>query len=198
MHDVFLCAPTAMTVELTTALRGAGVPLRNVHHESFEFAVSGPRRSRQAAAASLAVAGVAVVIASRCDFNGTRTAPVAASRLQSDGTTTGYTATHAVTSPAVRGRAGSVVVVGSLQHTLFTNVQVAAVLRHGRLVDVRALSLPNLDARSRQISAMAAPILRREAIAAGSAHIDAVSGATYTSAAYAQSLQAALDSRPSH
>ncbi|MCW2749226.1 MAG: FMN-binding protein, partial [Aeromicrobium sp.] len=74
-----------------------------------------------------------------------------------------------------------------------TNVQVAAVLRNGRLVDVRALRLPNLDARSRQISAMAAPLLRLEAIAAGSAAIDTVSGATYTSEAYAQSLQAALD-----
>jgi uncharacterized protein with FMN-binding domain len=91
-----------------------------------------------------------------------------------------------------------VVVVGSLQRTLYTNVQVEAVLRHGRLVDVRALELPNLDSRSRQISAMAAPILRREAITAGSADIDMVSGATYTSAAYAQSLQAALDSRPAH
>jgi uncharacterized protein with FMN-binding domain len=55
--------------------------------------------------------------------------------------------------------------------------------------------LPNADARSRAISAAAAPILRREAITAGSAAIDAVSGATYTSEAYARSLQAALDSQ---
>ena len=38
-----------------------------------------------------------------------------------------------------------------------------------------------------------APILRREALAAGSARIDAVSGASYTSAGYIQSLQSALD-----
>ena len=40
----------------------------------------------------------------------------------------------------------------------------------------------------------AAPILREEALQANSANIDTVSGATYTSLAYAQSLQAALDS----
>ncbi len=43
------------------------------------------------------------------------------------------------------------------------------------------------------ISASAAPTLRREALAAGSARIDAVSGASYTSAGYIQSLQSALD-----
>ena len=45
-----------------------------------------------------------------------------------------------------------------------------------------------------RISRAAAPILREEALQAQSANIDTVSGATYTSEAYAQSLQAALDS----
>ena len=40
---------------------------------------------------------------------------------------------------------------------------------------------------------MAAPTLRREALAAQSAKIDTVSGATYTSEGYRQSLQAAID-----
>ena len=56
------------------------------------------------------------------------------------------------------------------------------------------LVVPNDRPRSAQISSIAAPILRREALAAQSASIDTVSGATYTSEAYAQSLQAALDS----
>jgi uncharacterized protein with FMN-binding domain len=47
--------------------------------------------------------------------------------------------------------------------------------------------------RSGVISQSAAPILKGEAIAAQSASIDTVSGATYTSQAYAQSLQSALD-----
>jgi uncharacterized protein with FMN-binding domain len=44
-----------------------------------------------------------------------------------------------------------------------------------------------------QISASAAPILRQEALQAQSAQIDMVSGATYTSEGYQQSLQGALD-----
>jgi uncharacterized protein with FMN-binding domain len=63
----------------------------------------------------------------------------------------------------------------------------------GRLTDVRAVSLPNLDAHSRQLSEIAAPILRREALATNGDDIQSVSGATYTSGAYALSLQGAMD-----
>lgn len=192
-HDVFLCAPAAMTAELATALRTAGVPARNIHHESFELAPLAPRRTRQAVAVSMAAAGFTVIVAFRNDFASISNSPSTAKYVSP-----GRTAPAGEPASARHPTSADVVVVGSLQRTLYTNVQVEAVLRHGRLVDVRALQLPNLDARSRQISAMAAPILRREAIVAGSADIDMVSGATYTSAAYARSLQAALDSRPAH
>jgi len=56
-----------------------------------------------------------------------------------------------------------------------------------------ALELPS-GGRSSQISRFVEPILRSEALQAQSANIDGVSGATYTSTAYAQSLQSALDS----
>ena len=62
----------------------------------------------------------------------------------------------------------------------------------GKVADVVALQLPT-GRRSGQISTYAAPILHEEALQAQSANIDTVSGATYTSDAYAQSLQAALD-----
>ena len=62
-----------------------------------------------------------------------------------------------------------------------------------RLTDVTAVHLTDDSPRSVSISARAAPILRREALAAGSAKIDTVSGASYTSAGYTQSLQSALD-----
>jgi uncharacterized protein with FMN-binding domain len=75
----------------------------------------------------------------------------------------------------------------------YGDVQVQAVIRNGRLVDVVALQLPQDRARSQQISNFSAPILHDEAIQSQSAQIDGVSGATYTSTGYAQSLQAALD-----
>src|SRR3954452_3852698 len=36
-HDVYLCGPTGMTDSVKNALRVAGVPGRQIHHESFEF-----------------------------------------------------------------------------------------------------------------------------------------------------------------
>jgi uncharacterized protein with FMN-binding domain len=72
-------------------------------------------------------------------------------------------------------------------------VQVEVTVSGGRLVDVQALQLPQDRERSAEISDVAAPILRREALAAQGGPIDAVSGATYTSESYARSLQAAID-----
>ena len=61
------------------------------------------------------------------------------------------------------------------------------------MTDVTALELPSRDGRSSRISQAAAPILREEALTAQDANIDLLSGATYTSRAYEQSLQSALD-----
>lgn len=71
-------------------------------------------------------------------------------------------------------------------------VRVRVTLDGRRISDVTPLSLPE-GGRSSDISAYAAPQLRREALAAQSARIDTVSGASYTSAGYARSLQSALD-----
>ncbi len=72
-------------------------------------------------------------------------------------------------------------------------MQVRIVMTGGRLTDVTAVHLTDSSSRSVSISAYAAPILRREALAAQSARIDTVSGASYTSQGYIQSLQSALD-----
>ena len=71
-------------------------------------------------------------------------------------------------------------------------VQVRVSLVGKHISDVTALSLPQ-GGRSSDISSYAAPQLRREALSAQSANIDTVSGASYTSAGYARSLQSALD-----
>jgi uncharacterized protein with FMN-binding domain len=63
---------------------------------------------------------------------------------------------------------------------------------NGKISDVQAIELPS-GGRSGQISNYVAPILASEALKAQNASIDIVSGATYTSQAYARSLQSALD-----
>jgi uncharacterized protein with FMN-binding domain len=75
----------------------------------------------------------------------------------------------------------------------FGDVQVQLVVSGGRITDVQALVLPSDRARSAYISQVAGPILHDEVLQAQSAQIDSLSGATYTSDAYAQSVQAALD-----
>jgi uncharacterized protein with FMN-binding domain len=72
-------------------------------------------------------------------------------------------------------------------------VQVQVTVADGRITDVVAVQLPDDDPRSSQISSYAEPALRESALASQSASIDYVSGATFTSRAYAQSLQSALD-----
>ena len=72
-------------------------------------------------------------------------------------------------------------------------VQVAVVLRGTTISDVSALELPTDHPRSAFISQTVAPMLRTEVLQAQSAQINVISGATYTTEAYAQSLQAALD-----
>ena len=83
-------------------------------------------------------------------------------------------------------------VAGDAVATRFGTVQVQVTIDGGTLVDVSALQLPS-GGRDSQVSAYAEPILRSEALQAGSAGIDTVSGATYTSMGYIQSLQSALD-----
>ncbi len=82
---------------------------------------------------------------------------------------------------------------GDTVSTQYGDVQVRIVVSGSRIVDVQALTLPSDRSRSVRISDYAGPELRQEALQAQSANIDTVSGATYTSDGYAQSLQSALD-----
>jgi uncharacterized protein with FMN-binding domain len=72
-------------------------------------------------------------------------------------------------------------------------VQVRITLSGGKITAATAVQAPGSTPRSRQITADAVPKLNQEAVTAQSARIDAVSGASYTSQGYTQSLQSALD-----
>jgi uncharacterized protein with FMN-binding domain len=72
-------------------------------------------------------------------------------------------------------------------------VQVQAVFSGGQLSDVQILSYPDRDRRSIRINQYALPILIGDSVQSGSANINGVSGATYTSRSYVTSLQSAID-----
>ena len=93
-------------------------------------------------------------------------------------------------SPGGGLRAGSF--SGPTAQTRYGPVQVRITVAGGRITDVTALQLPESHGESVRINKRAGPVLRQEALAAQSAAIDTVSGATYTSQGYRTSLQAAL------
>jgi uncharacterized protein with FMN-binding domain len=70
--------------------------------------------------------------------------------------------------------------------------QVQATISSGALVEVTILASPG-DRRSSRINDQAVPLLNEAALAAQSASVDWISGATWTSQSYTTSLQAALD-----
>jgi uncharacterized protein with FMN-binding domain len=77
--------------------------------------------------------------------------------------------------------------------TRYGTVQVAATLVSGKITEVKVLQVPDQNGRDQQIASYSLPRLTQEALGAQSADIDAVSGASYTSQGYIQSLQSALD-----
>ncbi len=89
--------------------------------------------------------------------------------------------------------AGSKVVKGQDVPNQYGDVQVQVTIQGGKIVDVAPLQLPFDRQRSAYISQVAGPMLRTEVLQAQSANIDIISGATYTSQSYAQSVQSALD-----
>ena len=88
---------------------------------------------------------------------------------------------------------GSRSVLGDAVDTQYGAAQVRVTIQSGRITDVEAVQLQGNDPKSVEISGAAEPILRQEALQRQSAAIDTVSGATFTSASYAASLQSALD-----
>ena len=89
---------------------------------------------------------------------------------------------------------GTKTVTGDTVQTRWGPVQVRVTVKNGRITDVTAVAYPTDNPKDQEINSYAIPQLRREALAAQSAQIDSVSGATYTSDGYKQSLQSALDS----
>ncbi|MEA2403669.1 MAG: hypothetical protein QOE08_316 [Thermoleophilaceae bacterium] len=101
--------------------------------------------------------------------------------------------TSTTTAPKRTAPAAPSTATGIIAQNQYGDVQVKVTVSGGKIKQITALQLPQSDAKSAQISQYAAPQLQNEALAAQSARIDGVSGASYTSQSYATSLQSALD-----
>lgn len=142
---------------------------------------------------ALTVAALVLVLSFKTPENlPVTTAPSASG----DGSGSGGSQVVAQQSPSTGGNTSgntSGQIAGQAYSTPFGNVQVQVTLQNGEITDIQTLQMPDGDRHSAQISSYVAPQLRSEALAAQSAQIDTISGATYTCLAYIQSLQSALD-----
>jgi uncharacterized protein with FMN-binding domain len=89
--------------------------------------------------------------------------------------------------------AGGRTFTGTVDNTQYGPMQVAATVQGKKITKITVLQETNTGSLSQSIDQMSIPKLTQEALAAQSAKINAVSGASYTSAGYIQSLQSALD-----
>jgi hypothetical protein len=99
-----------------------------------------------------------------------------------------------IVSPSPAG--GELTINGSVARTRYGPVQIQVKIKNNKIIDVRTLRAPDSNGRDTEINAYALPQLRAEVLAAQSARVDTVGGATYTSDGYKKSLQSALDAAP--
>ena len=102
---------------------------------------------------------------------------------------TGVVARPSPTQPVALS---DMVIEGQAFETPYGNAQVRVILSGGRISDVEPILMPSATKRSKTISSSVEPWLRKRAIAAQASDFEVLSGATYTSRAYQQSLASAL------
>jgi uncharacterized protein with FMN-binding domain len=141
------------------------------------------------------LAGTAGVLGFHAHSPAVQSASAAAATATSTPATA--TATSTPTSSSTSSTSGTKTVSGTATgdavDTRYGPAQVKVTVKNGKIVSVEAVELQSNDPHSQMISSSAAPILRQEVLAKQTAAVDTVSGATYTSASYLQSLQSALD-----
>lgn len=118
-------------------------------------------------------------------------------RTSAAATTTSKTTTGTATTPSTTTASSGTYKDGSYTGTTasnyFDNIQVAIVISGGKITDITTPTLYGDTGRSQSINSYAVPQLKDQALSSQSASIDGVSGASYTTQAYEQSLQSALD-----
>jgi uncharacterized protein with FMN-binding domain len=117
-------------------------------------------------------------------------APTATKKATKKGTTATPAPAATTAAPAAAKPSGTF--VGATSQTRFGPVQVQITLSNGKITAAKALQFPNNDFRSQSISQQAIPYLVQETLAANSANIQGVGGASYTSQGWYDSLVSAL------
>jgi uncharacterized protein with FMN-binding domain len=137
----------------------------------------------------------------KVQVNGNQSAPVSgavppvtstpSTGVGAGGSVTTTTNPPATTSPPATAITNQTYTGQDIQY-LYGDIVVTATLQGSKVVNVGVPQNNAVDGRSQMINSYAVPILEQEAVAAQGVNINVVSGATFTSDAFAQSLQSAL------
>jgi ferredoxin-NADP reductase/uncharacterized protein with FMN-binding domain len=195
-RDCFICGPPSLIDAMRRRLAILDVSREQVHFEGFEF--YGDVSVRRVAPVIIAtLLGLGVLATFKTSPSSavrhaattppTSRPPASAPPPSGSASTAPSGASSSASSSATRSIDGDVV------SNQYGDVQVRITVSGNQVTDIQALQMPSDRARSAEISQQAEPLLRQEALQAKSAQIDIVSGATFTSESYAQSLQSALD-----
>ena len=156
-------------------------------------------RAARYAAVGLSIASTAGLTSLFTSAAGSTQQPLSAAAVVSGSGSTSTvapaaTATTTRATTATTARRTSSVVDGGVFRNRYGDVQVEATFAaDGSLSGVTVLQSPSDRSRSIEINDTAVPELNTEAVAAQSARVDTISGATYTSTGYQESLQSAID-----
>lgn len=119
--------------------------------------------------------------------------PVVAPPSLSQNTATSSTpSTPTPTNPTPSSQYKDGTYTGSVANAYYGNVQVQAIIQNGKITTVNFLQSPNENPNSIYVNQQAIPYLKQEAVQAQSSKVSAISGATFTSQAFVQSLSNAL------
>lgn len=130
------------------------------------------------------------------------TVPVASTSGTGGGSSTSSSSSSTSSSRTIPGEfqsvagtltAGETTITGKVGNTVYGPVQIQLVVKSHKIVKVAVLEQPTNTIHDIQIGEFAFPKLIGETLTAQNAKIDAVSGASYTSAGYIASLQSAVD-----
>lgn len=182
-HDVYVCGPDAWTEAVIDTARRAGCPrrprpLRTIRLVGKDFRCAGspspsPRPSR-----------------SWCCCSATAPAPI---RPRSPPPPLGTQLLPAPRAPPHQVRPAAARSPAAPRTPATGRSRCRSPWPHGKITDAQAVEYPQESGRDVRINSAAVPELNQETLQAQSAQIDTVSGATYTSEGYQQSLQSAID-----
>ncbi len=110
----------------------------------------------------------------------------------SSGSTTTTVVNATTTTTAAPTSISNATMIGTLENYGYGQMAVKVTIKNNKITDVSVASLQTAESYSLQLEQQVVPILKSEVLKAQSAQIMGITGATYTSEAYAYSLQNAL------